>query len=38
MRRKAEAIDRARAKLAHLHRLLDQLRGMKDTETLDLMH
>ena len=38
LRRKAEAIDQARAKLAHLHKLLDQPRGMKDTETLDLMH
>jgi hypothetical protein len=38
LRRKAEAIDQARAKLTHLHKLLDQPRGMKDTETLDLMH
>jgi hypothetical protein len=38
LRRKAEAIDQARPKLAHLHKLLDQPRGTKDTETPDLMH
>jgi WD40 repeat protein len=30
--------DEARANLAHLHKLLDQPRGMKDAEALDLMH
>jgi hypothetical protein len=30
--------EQARANLAHLHKLLDQPRGMKDAEALDLMH
>jgi hypothetical protein len=30
--------DQTRANLAHLHKLLDQPRGMKDAEALDLMH
>jgi tetratricopeptide (TPR) repeat protein len=29
--------EQARAKLAHLHKVLDQPRGMKDAEALDLM-
>jgi hypothetical protein len=36
--RRAEAIEQARANLAHRHKLLGQPRGMKDTEILDLMH
>jgi predicted Zn-dependent protease len=30
--------EQARANLAHLHKLFDQPRGMKDAEALDLMH